>query len=437
MVSWAIGSSTQRTTPIDVVGLTSGVAAVAAGWSQTCAVTAGGGLKCWGDNAYGKLGDGTTTRRETPTDVTGLTSGVTAVAVGFLHACALTTGGGVKCWGDNRSGALGDGTLTSRLTPADVAGLTSGVVAIAAGSSHTCALTTGGAVLCWGFNYDGQLGDGTSTSRRTPTPVVGLTSGVASVEAGWSHTCAVTAGGAMKCWGWGSSGQLGDGTATQRATPTDVVGLTSGAAAADGGWYHTCAVTAAGGVKCSGSNLVGQVGDGTSTDRWTPTAVVGLATGVRAISAGSLHTCAVTTGGGVKCWGQGSYGQLGDGTKPEGQATPTDVLGLAVGVAAVAAGDSHTCALTTGGGVKCWGDNNSGQLGDPTSGPRLTPVAVLGLEGGATAPAVTAVWPVTGPLAGGTAVTITGTGFRAGAAVTFGGAAATVSPWRARRRSRR
>jgi alpha-tubulin suppressor-like RCC1 family protein len=154
-----------------VSGLTSGVRAVSAGSEHTCALTEAGGVKCWGNNRAGQLGDGTRTRHRIPVDVSGLTSNGSAISAGSGHTCALTTAGGAKCWGMNGYGELGDGTTTSRLTPVDTTGLTSGVAAIATVGWHTCALTTDGRVKCWGANQYGQLGDGTTTRRLTPINV--------------------------------------------------------------------------------------------------------------------------------------------------------------------------------------------------------------------------------------------------------------------------
>ena len=354
--------------------------AVSAGSGQTCALATAGGLKCWGLNDVGQLGDGTTTNHSTPVDVVGLTSGVAAVSAGANHSCAVTLAGGVKCWGANASGQVGDGTTTAPTTPVDVVGLTSGVAAVSAGHDHTCALTTAGGLKCWGFNGTFQLGDGTTTSSSTPVDVVGLTSGVAAVSAGSSHTCALTTAGGLKCWGFNTEGQLGDGTTTFRSTPVDVVGLTSGVAAVSLGSHHTCAVTTAGGLKCWGRNVSGQLGDGTTTFRSTPVDVVGLTSGVAGVSAASFDTCALTTAGGLTCWGSNNFGELGDGTTTAHN-TPADVVGLTTGVAAVSAGTLHTCAVTTTGGLKCWGRNVSGQLGDETSITRTTPVDVVGFAG--------------------------------------------------------
>ena len=352
-----------------------GVSAIEAGGFHTCALTISADVNCWGYNGVGELGDGTTTDRHTPIDVTGLSSGVSAVAAGYFHTCALLISGGLKCWGKNLNGQLGDGTNVERHTPVDVSGLTSGVSGVEAGSIYTCALMITGGIKCWGYNSHGNLGDGTTTQRITPVDVSGLTSGVSAISAGGIHTCALTTLGGVKCWGYNNAGQLGDGTTTQRLTPVDVSGLTSGVSAVSAGYYHTCALTTSGGAKCWGANGAGNLGDGTTTHRSTPVDVSGLTSGVSAISAGDNHTCALTTSGGVKCWGYNDNGQLGDGTTTQ-RLTPVDVSGLTSGVSAVSAGHSHTCALMIAGGVKCWGYNYEGQLGDGTTTLRLTPVDV-------------------------------------------------------------
>ncbi len=294
----------------------------------------------------------TTTTALTPVQVSGLTTGITtvavatgvvAVAVGDYHSCAIVTGGAVKCWGNNGGGQLGDGSLLQRLTPVAVSGLASGVIAIAAGGAHTCALTSGGGVKCWGVNNNGQLGDNTTTQRSTPVNVSGLSSGVVAITAGEFHTCAVTSAGLVKCWGFNSNGQLGDNTNTQRPAPVAVSGIASGATAVAAGYTHTCALVS-GGVKCWGLNSNGQLGDSTQTQRLTPVDVTGLTSGVASITAGASHACARLTGSGVQCWGLNQYGELGDGTFADRWA-PVSVPSLTSGITSIVAGARHTCAL--------------------------------------------------------------------------------------------
>lgn len=425
------GTRTDRALPVNVIGLESGVVALSASWTHTCAVTAAGGVKCWGANWNAQLGDGTTTRRLTPVDTLPPGSGASAVSCGGYHSCALSTEGKLWCWGWNSDGQIGDGTTQTRSTPVEVTGLGGAAKAVSAGGSHTCARLANGAAKCWGANSSGQLGDGSDTGRGTPGAVAGLAGGVSGLTAGSSHTCALLASGGVQCWGGNWQGQLGDGTTGDRYQPGPVQGLAGPAVQISSENMHTCATLVNGGVQCWGFNNFGQVGDGTRLNRSLATPVSGLSNGVSAVAAGDHHTCALaregvkcwgdnsvgqlgqgsptlrslpaetasldntalalavgsyhacslTANGGVQCWGRNYYSQLGDGTTDD-RGWPAGVTGLSGGFQALTAGATHTCALNSAGGVQCWGDNRAGELGDGSQTRRSTPVAVSGLAGG-------------------------------------------------------
>jgi alpha-tubulin suppressor-like RCC1 family protein len=303
------GSRKSSAKPVVVKGLSSGAKSVSAGTEFACAVTHSGAAKCWGWEIDGALGDGENNpdaSRDAPVQVSGLTSGIRSVSAGGSEACAVTTGGGVKCWGQNFDGQLGSGgTQSESDTPVDVSGLSSGVASVSVGGDFACALTTVGGVECWGENDIGQLGDGNFDPSGVPADVTGLSSGVRSLELGGSSACAITKSGAAKCWGDNGMGELGDNKALADSdVPVAVHGLTSGQALVSDGDYGTaCAVSTKGGTKCWGYNYDGTVGDGNDTDSYVPVAVKTLSAGVSAISAGEYTVCVVTTGGAVKCWG--------------------------------------------------------------------------------------------------------------------------------------
>ena len=361
------GSTATSAVPVNVSGLDSGVIAIAAGAVHSCAIVTGGGVKCWGTNDGGQLGNGTTVNSFTPVDVSGLGSEATALALGAYHSCAIA--GGVKCWGYNGSGQLGNDASTNALVPIDVVGLAGGATAIASSNLHTCALAPGGAPRCWGSNWSGQLGDSHSSTVPLAVDVIGA-SGLVAIATGEDHSCALTGVGGVKCWGRNFSGALGNGTTEDSFLPVDVAGLGPATAVRAGG-YTSCAVTASGGVKCWGLQLLGA--------QLLPADVPGLASGVMDITIGNGHACALLDSGTVKCWGSNSYGQLGNGI-PGDSPAPVDVAGLGPDVVSIGAGRSHTCAVFANGGIKCWGDNTWLQLGN--GGPVMfaTPVNVEGLS---------------------------------------------------------
>ncbi|MEW5742052.1 MAG: hypothetical protein AB1938_24265 [Myxococcota bacterium] len=333
---------------------------VAAGSNYSCAVTSDAGVKCWGYNTYGQLGDGTTLSRYTAGDVMMLTGDVKEVAGGSAFACARTSTPRLACWGYNTYGQLGNGGTTASPVPVNVVGLQD-ATGIDCGLYHACALTPAGGVKCWGYNTYGQLGNGSTSTSYTPVDVQGLSQGVLSVRAAGYFSCAALVSGEVRCWGYNTYGQLGDGTTSTRGTPGPVAGL-SGVTALALGTNHACALLSSGGVKCWGYNTYGQLGNGTTVNSPTPVDVQGLA-GALALAAGTYHTCALLMGGTVKCWGYNYYGQLGDGTVTNSP-LPVTVQGLAADALGLAAGDSHVCVKRQSGGVQCWGHNSYGQVGN-------------------------------------------------------------------------
>ncbi len=380
-ITWADNIYMQPNSISDVLDQ---AVAVTVGNNHACALTKSGGVKCWGRNSYGELGDGTSIDRATPVDVFGMSRGIIAIDAGASHTCALIENGGVKCWGRNRSGELGNGSTGYATLPVAVTGLQSEIVAVSAGLNYTCVVTSSGNVKCWGGNSVGQLGDGTVINRLTPVNVVELDQKITSISAGGyyfsgEHTCALTASGGIKCWGANNFGQLGDGTRTQRLTPVDVIQLSSNMSAVTAGDLHTCALNDHGEAKCWGANNLGQLGDGTLKNRTTPVDVMGLNSGLMSIDAGALSTCGLLDTGTIKCWGLNNYGQLGDGTTTN-RSLPTDVMGLNSTVTNLESGGNFACGRMLNRSLVCWGKNTYGNLGNGTMTDSSAPVAVVEFE---------------------------------------------------------
>jgi len=342
------------------------ITALSAGWLHTCALTASGGVICWGRNRYGRLGNGTRKNSRVPVHVIGLHRGVKAIEVGGEYSCAVTHTGGVKCWGRNSYGMLGDGTTENRFKPVNVWGLSKGVVAISSSAYHACALMETGGVKCWGHNQYGKLGDGTALDRHKPVDVKGLDGPVAAIAAGLNHTCVLMTSGAVKCWGDNYSGQLGVGTSgwgRRSYKPITVIGLGSSVKAIESGWLHTCVILKTGGVRCWGRNFKGQLGNGTIINSSRPIRVSGLSGKVVSLQAWEEHNCALMESGDLKCWGGNEYGQFGTLAKSK-YLTPISVKNFGEKAVLFSTGCRHTCVLTSSGKVKCWGYNRYGLLGE-------------------------------------------------------------------------
>ena len=416
------GTTISRGTPVAVQGLT-GVVSIAAG-SYSAAIRADGTVWAWGSNGYGNLGDGTFIDRLVPVSI-GL-SNVVRMSVSFIHSVAVKADGTVWAWGNNAYGEVGDGTTERRVMPVQIGGVTGAVqlatgggghslavlpdntvrawgsdssgqlgigtrifrttevrpvngtdfIAISAGSRHSLALKSDGRVFAVGENGSNQLGDGTQVSRATLGPVratlepLSDLTGVVEIAAGGSHSLARKSDGTVWAWGSDYEGRLGnDGEFNSSNLPVRVASLANVVriSASDS---HSLAVRADGTVWAWGANVFGQIGDGTTQERFVPVQVSGL-TNVVEVSAGAEHSLARRSDGSVWAWGRNYHGQLGDDTTVD-RLTPVRVNGL-VNVTMIAAGNSMSAARTADGGVWTWGANYEGQLGGGTSDERFIP----------------------------------------------------------------
>lgn len=362
---------------------------IATGYAHSLALKNDGTVWACGYNRYGQLGNSTNFNTETsnpsPVQVTGL-SGVIAINAGYNHSLALKSDGTVWAWGYNYLGGLGDGINTSRYTPAQVKNADntplSDVIAISTGLEHSLALKSDGTVWTWGYNGYGGLGDGTTTNRYRPVQVKNADntplSGVIAIAAGHGNSLALKSDGTVWAWGENGSGQLGDGTNTDKDRPVKVAGL-SGVSAIAAGAYHTLALKNDGTVWAWGRNGSGHLGDGTTTGSNTPVQAINTDdssfSGVIAIDAGANYSLALKSDGTVWAWGDNNWGQLGDGTKIS-KYRPMQVAGLS-NVSAIAAGMNQALVLKSDGTVWAWGYNGYGGLGDGTTTNNLSPVKSL------------------------------------------------------------
>ena len=438
--------------------LLNNIAEISMGKFHSCLLTNDGKIKCWGEGAYGKLGNWETTNSSYPVDALSDKSDWKAFhdadsAENFDSNLLLNPDddsqyiASGRCFDDGSDVAIsGDvesdsqifcsdyGTYYLHFTFDDTETETKSITftqydsfnnkisldaslsknlrdisQISTRFNHTCALTKGGNVKCWGWGGKGRLGHGVIQGSNTPVYVhtsetdSDPLSEIAAISSGESHTCALTDSGTVKCWGNGADGRLGNGATSESYTPIDVhtsdsdTSPLSDITAISSGYYHVCALTDSGTVKCWGTGNDGRLGDGGTSDRTTPVDVCEREktadeascpklSGIVAIAAGEVTSCALTDTGNVKCWGKGDYGQIGNGETESTNAYPVDVhtgtsdstpLG---DITAIDAGDHHFCALTRSGNMKCWGGGGNRELGHGEASNGTTPVDVCERE---------------------------------------------------------
>ncbi len=364
------------------------VAAVSVGSWHSCAIDDVGDVRCWGYNGFGQSGIDPATAylvvvsAASPPPSVNFAVNATQVAVGGYHTCALLDGGAVECWGWNGEGELGNGSIgedTSSFAPQAVSGFDGNlpVEQIAAGEFHNCALLATDEVRCWGDNGWGQLGDGTVTTSSEPVAVVGLPPGeIESIAAGYDFSCAHYSNGETRCWGNHRNGELGAGGALFRPDPVLVQGLPEPIVDIESGNVHVCALGKSGTVSCWGRNYDGQVGDGSALDRPIPVALAGFDETPKKLASGPFHTCISSAGGRTQCWGYNQYGQLGDGTT-QPSPIPSNAFDIAPAPTQLEAGSmlGQSCALS-GGALQCWG----ARFGMQASGAPIANIAPYPLD---------------------------------------------------------
>jgi len=358
------------------------------GNSSVCAVLSSGTVDCWGYNQFGELGNGTTTNSDVPVPVLGV-SGVKAVAGdenggGF---CAVLSTGHLKCWGQNTYGELGNGTTTTFTVPVAVKNISTATAVF--GSYHGfCALLSTSHVDCWGYGGTGQLGNGSFTDSHVPVAVRNI-SNATTLTGGYETFCALLSTKHVDCWGYGLFGQLGNGSFNSSDVPVPVKNISTATALAQSGVTSddvssVCALLASGTAHCWGANGSGALGNGTTTNSDVPVAVFRLS-GAKAV-AGDYNGsgfCVVLSTGHLKCWGDNFYGELGAGTTAASSTVPVPVKNISTATA-VFGGQVAFCARLSTSHLDCWGYGGTGQLGNGAFANSNVPVAVRSISNATT-----------------------------------------------------
>jgi alpha-tubulin suppressor-like RCC1 family protein len=335
----------------------------------------------WGNNQYYAIGDNTNINRCVPVSVVGTTKTFCQIVGGHYHSSAIDKNGQVWSWGTDSSGNLGIGVVFSpnHPTPKSIAGGQKTFCKISARTDNTSGIDNNGKVWAWGNNSKGQIGDGTTTNRCTPTALAGVAKTFCEISSGNSTTAAIDKNGQIWTWGWNFFGYLGDGTLTDKCTPVSVAGSTKTfCKITSRGQYHMGAIDKNGQVWCWGFGALGQLGTGNTQSSCSPRAVAGATKTFCKIDAGFYHTVAIDKNGQAWSWGYNFSGQLGDNSTTA-RCTPVSVAGSTKTFCEISTGNEHVIAIDKNGDVWAWGSGASGRLGDNTTTSRLTPVRVCNI----------------------------------------------------------
>ena len=367
------GTTANSDIPVAVQGITNAKAVSGDVNGQSfCAVLTTGHLKCWGYNGFGELGNGTTTSFTVPVSVKNIGT-ATAVIGGENGFCALLSSKHLSCWGNGGSGQLGNGSFAGSDVPVAVRSI-SNAVSMVSGNDSFCALLSTSRVNCWGQGSSGQLGNGAFNNSDVPVRVAGITTAKEVADSGNFTTCAVLSSDQVKCWGYNANGQLGNGTTSSSDIPVTVKGITSAkAVSGDVNGQSFCAVLTTGHLKCWGYNGFGELGNGTTTSFTVPVSVKNIGTAT-AVFGGENGFCARLASKHLNCWGGGGLGQLGNGSFNNSD-VPVAVRSISNAVTMVSGSDSF-CALLLTTHVDCWGSGGSGQLGNGAFNNSDVPVPV-------------------------------------------------------------
>ena len=355
---WGLGTSgqlgdntaTSKSNPVQTIAQGNNWKQVACGQSHTASIKTDGTLWTWGSNTNGQLGDNTTTSRSSPVQTVAFGTNWKQVSVSSLNpyfTAAIKTDGTLWCWGLNSLGQLGNNTTTRRSSPVQTVAFGTNWKQVSCGNNHAVAIKTDGTLWTWGYNFYGNLGDNTATSKSSPVQTIAFGTNWKQISCGSEYNAAIKTDGTLWVWGYNLSGQLGDNTATNKSSPIQTITGGTNWKQAACGLNHTASIKTDGTLWLWGANASGQLGDNTTAAKSSPVQTVSFGTNWKQVACGSSHTAAIKTDGTLWSWGNNPSGQLGNNTVTT-RSSPVQTSAYGTNWKQVSCGDSHTAAVTNG-----------------------------------------------------------------------------------------